>query len=858
MPNAQSRIEELRQEADLVDQMIARQKVVNNGLSEHIKARKEILELQQALKKSQQDILKVEKEILTMKEKGSESTEDEIKDAEKLRDHLKKRQIILKQKLDVQKQSLSVQKTITKEIEKGVNKLFDQVFSLRKIVNLYLEIDKAIRTTSVGMGLTGDMANIFRNNLEGAMDYASTLGVSAAELAKVQKEVASLTGRQLLLSQAQFESTSELLKIFPQIGAAMAQMENFGFSIGEGAKFYEKVMQDAIEHGLDAQKMMGFVHTMTGDISKLRFKNFEQGLKNVSRKLIRLKSDFAGIATFADKVFRPEGAIEAAAALQVLGGEMSALGDPFKLMFQARNDTEGFVDSVLKATKFVGKFDSASGIFRLTANEIDRLNELSKITGESVQKLSERALEQAKMGTIDSQMSMFATPEDKEFLRNIAQVQKGGGATVQLLDGEGKTYTKELSQVSSQMIEQHMVQQQAAADQAAQLLTFKESLDALLVNLQLLFMPAVEMFSSAVKSVSDWFMGLSTFSKWGTVIGLGIAKLLFSAVSWLAAGASFGIGFRTTSGTGLMSTAMGGASGSQMAGAGAARKASLLGTAAVIAAIGAAVMMIGAGVMLATKGFAQLGDVVKDLPNEHLGAFSGMISTIMWSMTAMVGILGATAVALMYFGAMASAPPMWMAVGVLLAIGAAAALLGGGIWLASDGMARMVAELAKMNSIQGVGTELLLMSVAVAALGVSLAALGYLLLNPFGAVGVGAGLSLIGSLAFMGPALHEAGKGVLLLKENIGGLGRELNNLGNADTGMFSKLVELDKLITRTQSKPIIVEVGGDVGGKILVDFKDISRDISVSDLSDDFVTEITRKISDELQKGNYGRSKEK
>ena len=398
MPNAQSRIEELRQEADLVDQMIARQKVVNNGLSEHIKARKEILELQQALKKSQQDILKVEKEILTMKEKGSESTEDEIKDAEKLRDHLKKRQIILKQKLDVQKQSLSVQKTITKEIEKGVNKLFDQVFSLRKIVNLYLEIDKAIRTTSVGMGLTGDMAKIFRNNLEGAMDYASTLGVSAAELAKVQKEVASLTGRQLLLSQAQFES---------------------------------------------------------------------------------------------------EGAIEAAAALQVLGGEMSALGDPFKLMFQARNDTEGFVDSVLKATKFVGKFDSASGIFRLTANEIDRLNELSKITGESVQKLSERALEQAKMGAIDSQMNMFATPDDKEFLRNIAQVQKGGGATVQLLDGEGKTYTKELSQVSSQMIEQHMVQQQAAADQAAQLLTFKESLDALLVNLQLLFMPAVEMFSSA-------------------------------------------------------------------------------------------------------------------------------------------------------------------------------------------------------------------------------------------------------------------------------------------------------------------------------------------------------------------------
>ena len=853
MADAKSRIEELRQEADLVDQMIARQKVVNNGLSEHIKARKQLLEIQQALKKSQEDILKVEKEILRMKEEGSDATEEELQDAENLRDHLKKRQIILKQKLDVQKQALSIRKAMTKEIEKGVNKLYDEVFSLRKVVNLYLEIDKAIRTTSVGMGLTGDMAIIFRNNPEGALDYATTLGVSAAELAKIQKEVSTLTGRQLVLTQAQFETTSELLKIFPEIGMAMAKMELFGLSVGEGAKYYEKVMQDAIEHGLDAQKMMKFVHTMTSDVSKLRFRNFEQGLKNVSRKLVRLRSEFEGIANFADKVFRPEGAIEAAAALQVLGGEMSALGDPFKLMYQARNDTEGFVDSVLKATKFIGKFDEKAGIFRLTANEIDRLNELSKITGESVAKLSERALEQAKLGAIDSQMNMFATPEDKEFLRNIAQVSKGGNATVQLLDGEGKTYTKELSQVSSQMIEQHRASEAAAAAQAAKLLTFKETLDALVTNLQLLFLPGVKLFSDAVITVSKWFMKLNTFWKMFSLAGLLFAKIIFSAAKWFYAGKMFGIGF--SSSTAATSALSGGsnASGMGLKRAGQGSQARLLGTAAVIAAIGASVMMIGAGVNFATKGFARLGEVVANLPVTHLGHFNDMISTIMWSMTAMIVVLGATAAALMYFGSLATAPPMWMAAVVLLAVGAAALMVGGAVWLAANGMASLVASFSGLAMIEGVGDSLWDIAKGLGGMAVALAAMS----NPFALLGMWNANNFLEKVAGYGPGLQSAGQGVALLKENLTGLGTALQNFDSSGS-VFGKLAELDKLITRTQSKPIIVQVGGDVGGEIKVDFKDVSRNISVSDLSDDFVTEITRKISDELKAGNYGRAADK
>ena len=165
----------------------------------------------------------------------------------------------------------------------------------------------------------------------------------------------------------------------------------------------------------------------------------------------------------------------------------------------------------------------------------------------------------------------------------------------------------------------------------------------------------------------------------------------------------------------------------------------------------------------------------------------------------------------------------------------------------------MIDSFSSLAAIEGVGQTLKnigsgLGSMAFALIGMS---------SPMALLGMWAANTFLGNVAGYGPGLISAGQGISLLKENLSGLGTALQDIDGNDS-VFGKLAELDKLITRTQSKPIVVEVGGDVGGKILVDFKDISRDISVSDLSDDFVTEITRKISDELQKGNYGRSKDK
>ena len=63
-----------------------------------------------------------------------------------------------------------------------------------------------------------------------------------------------------------------------------------------------------------------------------------KGLRTMAADAVRLKLDIEGIAGLADKVMRPEGAVETAALLTTMGGEFAKLGDPFQLMFKARND----------------------------------------------------------------------------------------------------------------------------------------------------------------------------------------------------------------------------------------------------------------------------------------------------------------------------------------------------------------------------------------------------------------------------------------------------------------------------------------------------------------------------------------
>ena len=682
-------------------------------------------------------------------------------------------------------------------------------------------------------------------------------------MAKVQKDIGRSTGRNLIQSAKNFENIAEIVKLVPDIGNTIGLLDEFGYSSAKSMKLVAGIYNYAGKIGLDADEFSKAFAKNIGLASRFRFKGGLDDIKKITEQAQRFRTNMESIAGFAEKVFRPEGAIEAAAQLQVLGGSFGQLGDPFKLMHMARNDMAGFVQEVMSATKWTAFFNQATGEFDIAASDLDRLRELAKITGVSFEDLAKQARLQSKTGMIDSQIRANISDTDRSMIQQMATMGDGGRFQMEVLGGKGEKILMDISKITPTMMKQLSDHNITLEQRAKDLMTFQENFDAIANMLRLTLLPLMEILGGWAKRFSNWIADLGKWSKraiTGITIALGTwfaykAMTIAGGIFGTAAGKAMSIS--SAAGGGLKSTMMGGASGSQLAGAGKGTKSRLMGTAAVILAIGAALMFVGAGVYMVTQGFSSLAESVATLPVTHLESFNGMISTIMWSMTAMVGILALAAVGLMAFGMTAMTPPMWAAVVVLLAIGAAALMLGAGIGLAAYGMGTLVGEIAKLDGVSGVGVELLLIAAGVGALALAITGLGLAMITPFGAIGGAAAMGVLWGLSSMGPTMKLAGEGAQLLSQNLKGVGSGLKSLGDTNTGGAFKVLErLGELITNTKSNPIRVLVEGDIGGELSVDVVGEGglRKILLSDSR--FLRDLTKEIENriDLEAGVSGK----
>ena len=89
--------------------------------------------------------------------------------------------------------------------------------------------------------------------------------------------------------------------------------------------------------------------------------------------------DVSEMLQMADKFYQPEAAIEAAANLQMLGGDIAqAFGDPFETMYLARNKPEELAEKVGEMTKNMMQFNEESGEFEMPAEARMQLQSTAK------------------------------------------------------------------------------------------------------------------------------------------------------------------------------------------------------------------------------------------------------------------------------------------------------------------------------------------------------------------------------------------------------------------------------------------------------------------------------------------------
>jgi translation initiation factor 1 (eIF-1/SUI1) len=311
------------------------------------------------------------------------------------------------------------------------------------------EFAGSIRKSAIkDLGIQGDLQKSVSQNMMEASIEAARFGIDSKDIIDVLASLSREVGRNLLIS----DETMSRLAVFSEVTGLMANgtarmMEGFD-TMGLG-------IDAAIDKGLEMRSVavgMGvnvgkFMETVSSNMNVINSYNFQNGVKGFAKMVAqaqKLGISMQSTVSLADKVMDPEGAIDLAAQLQVIGGAVGDLADPFKMMYMATNDLEGLQDAMVSAGEQALVFNDQTGEFGIPPTEIRRMKAMAEQLPISYDELVTASKRLAKEKSAISQMDLglFGSSEEEEqlqsFIAGMSQFENGQ-YSVKLKSPDGKT-----------------------------------------------------------------------------------------------------------------------------------------------------------------------------------------------------------------------------------------------------------------------------------------------------------------------------------------------------------------------------------------------------------------------------------
>jgi len=662
---------------------LSSQEEVKRRLREQNKAKESSIELETKIK----SLLSLQNEL---RGKEKREVQAKIKALQNVLAETKKTLDLNQQEIDALSQNLSISKVIGNELKEGVKSLYNQHFHYKGIWDFLQKIDGGIRSMQLSMGITGERAEDFRRQMEGAANIALRFGVEIEQIAQMQSTLNEITGRANVLSESQVANMILVAKgtgmASEEAAAFLGNMMNIGSSITDATSFIEGTVNQTAKLGLNSSTVLKGITSNIGKLNSFRFQNGVEGLKQMVQEATKFNMSMENAFSAAEKFRTLEGLLETGAQLRVLGGEFAKM-DEFKLSFLARNKPQEFTKELANLTKGMATFNKTTGEFDVSDIDMDRLRAVAEVTGQDFNKLVESTKKLSQVNLARRQI-IGGTEADREMIANLATFQKGSNIATIKIDGKDFK-VNELTDTQIGLLRQ---QEKTLKQRAEDSQNFNETLNNTIMQLKSTLLPLLEYINGALK----WFNNIMEGWRESTGKMKSIAAIL--PIGGLLIGGSVGLGLLKT----LISFLKGGGSifggnkgisgtGSQLIGAGKGAMYSGLGSAASMAAMGVAAVGIGTGFMLAAKGATSLAEAFAKLKPEQISG----INTALFA-------LGATMV-----GIVAIAPFIGMAAVPLLAFGGAVAMVGAGVGLAAAGIAEIVKASNGINfsGLEGVDFE---------------------------------------------------------------------------------------------------------------------------------------------------------
>ena len=813
-------------------------------------AQKELLKSAKLLKVINEELVnldeervKLEKEINDLGDDATDEQKEKLKILKKTiaastkqRDQLK----LMARDLVSMKNSFKAIGNSMLEMGKNMKNYFAPSF--KDTFTYSMAMDKSIRNTSASLGLSTQQSSVFRENIRQSSLTAEGLNISVTELSEAQKAYSDETGRNVLLSSDVLEKNVLLAKSLNMTVGEMAslgaEMEQFGFGAGQSADIIESVSDTARKSGMNAQKMVKSFGKNLKVLNKISFKGGVKGLEKMTTYTEKMKINIDTMVSSMEKAFNPEGAIEMASELQMMGGEFSKLGDPFSLMFDARNNPEEYMRKISESVQGIAKFKD--GEFIISPYELQRLEHAGKALGVSKEEMVEMAKQRAKIDKMGGQMFNLSE-EEKDYISGIADMNKDGTFSIKMADGT----EKQLSSLNSNMIKQIMEDKTTLEERAKQNQTFQETYEGIKNQLTSLasqvLLPLLENIRPLIQNVTDLISSLSPIQKAFAGSALLFGKVIGDSAAWIYRGYLLRKGFGESMETSKRKGIIGGLK-DRFMGRKKSKTQSTLGEKIKNSVSGGNNTDSKSG---SNKGVGKQAGMFSKVKSKDLikGAaailiLSAALFVFAKAMQELQGIEPETYVgAAVGLGILVGATLLLGKAGTNMLIGAAAiVVLSGALWVLGQSM-----EYFDKSS----GETLIWLAAGVGTLGLVMAGLGTLIMGPVGiAMGVGAlaFVALGGALTVLGLGMQQVVSPITEFTESmdkmvnidyskvVSGIKQIGTAVSDLDTTGLGNLREISTLLGSISEKPIRIEFGnisvdgdielsGEGGGKTSTDW---------------------------------------
>lgn len=311
---------------------------------------------------------------------------------------------------------------------------------------LFMDIDDEIRDMTAGFGQTNYYAEAYLGTLIKANEKAFELGLTQEDLQGVIEGFTNEMGRMVMLTDQEVVRMATLSKATglgaSEIGKMVAQMSDLGMGTVTAMEHIEELTVNAQRLGLNVNT---FINNIGNNIKLVNQYGFDKGINGLAKMVAKaqaLRFDIQQAVNIADGILDggPERAVEMAAELAMLGGDIGELGDPFALMFNSLNDVGAIQDSLVDLASAAATINEETGQLEIPTYARERLRQQAKVMGVSFEELTNAALNSKKqmmaLDEIEFTGLSAMSDEDKQFIATMSEINEKGEMVVKLKEGD--------------------------------------------------------------------------------------------------------------------------------------------------------------------------------------------------------------------------------------------------------------------------------------------------------------------------------------------------------------------------------------------------------------------------------------